>query len=204
MAPHNTLEQEEYSPEHSPNPTQIKLIDDYDPSVAPSVSKTEIRGKNNYLGRSNVFAEVRSSPVKDTPKQPQQKDNGQCKHGLRHRKKSKARGLRENEEETLRMNKTTAKSAKDETNPAANSGLDYHVLKEQDRVQKMKIRFENDYRDLFNKWREYDFYSTFFAIIGLVVACFDLEHGIAQMYPKPDREKYPNAMDDPRNKLVAA
>ena len=83
MAPPNTIDQGE----HSPNPAQIKLIDDYDPSVA-SVSKTEIRGKNNYLGRSNVFAEARSSPVKDTSKQPQQKVNGQCKHGLRHRKKS--------------------------------------------------------------------------------------------------------------------
>ena len=39
--------------------------------------------------------------------------------------------------------------------------------------------YENDYNTLYNKWREYDYYSTFFAIIGLIIACLDLEYGIA-------------------------
>lgn len=129
------------------------------------------------------------------------RENGLCKHGLKRKKKSKEKNLFKIDHSLEKMKE---QSHKDDSHSAASSKPDYHVLKEMERIQKMKVKLENDYRDLFNQWRLYDFYSTFFAITGLVVACIDLEHGIAQMFSKPDKDKNPNAMDDPRNQLVSA
>ena len=55
-----------------------------------------------------------------------------------------------------------------------------------------------DYHDLFYKWRDYDLYSTFFAIAGLVIACADLEYTIARKLPGLDPDNKA-AMEDPRN-----
>jgi len=54
---------------------------------------------------------------------------------------------------------------------------------------------------LFNNWRDTDLVSTILALIGLIVYIIHYETIICTTpYEKPDPIKYPNAMDDPRNK----
>lgn len=57
---------------------------------------------------------------------------------------------------------------------------------------------ELNYHGLFYKWRDYDLYSTFFAMAGLGISCACLEYNIDRKLPNMDPDNV-SAMDDPRN-----
>ena len=62
--------------------------------------------------------------------------------------------------------------------------------------QKKKM-FERrkDYHRIFNKWRDYDFLTTVFALFGLGFATIYYEHAITDHKGPLDPAKYPNPLD---------
>ena len=62
------------------------------------------------------------------------------------------------------------------------------------------IHSKSEYHRIFNLWRDYDYLTTMLAIIGLILCVGLNETNYFSHFKAVDREKFPDAMHDPRNR----
>ena len=58
------------------------------------------------------------------------------------------------------------------------------------------------YHVLYNRWRDYEFLTTVFALIGLAMVMINYELNVHADDDPHDPEKWPNPMHDPRNQRM--
>ena len=51
----------------------------------------------------------------------------------------------------------------------------YNILVKQKKLSKQKQKNDDDFHQIFNEWRAYDFCSSLFAMIGLIVGLINYE-----------------------------